>query len=638
MPWLLIIRLSQAALLGASLLIGLAFISELPPFEGFDETAHYSYIQQVAETGTWPRFGDPISAEVDQYLQLAPSSASLHARWSYHDFFSSPGDVIDAGRLAVRYGRDGSRSWHPGGSANWEAQQPPLYYVLMAPAFLISKGWSLGAQLFLLRGISYLCAWAGLCLTSFTPTANAQRTFLLTSALILAPALWPNLFPMWYPAMARLGNDSLVILVAACGWLILKKIFETESGLGRYVVLGLVFGLGQLTKATFLPITLATITFLCFQLWQARRTSPIFRNRLYGLLGFLLIVGASSGWWYLDQYFETGSALGANDVIVLNQSGGLLNGLRQNASFALFWSFPFSLANSFLWVGTWSFVVLPPISTLPLIIMTLLLAAGYVGVVRRSVLQSIDCVPAITFAILLSGLCYHALIFIAAYKAIGGPGWYLHSFAPILAPLVGYGLARNASLCVPRVVMSILTLYPLVFLPVMMGISGLFFAGCGLRYQTFPISDISSALSCASDINGILRNLSVLSYPEPAVAFFLLGWILMMFGIATSIYSLWKLGSSRATTVTMEGQHPLAWLASSCIARVPVDRIQFLNKIGTAVGGALLGNWLLRRGSMTFGHGVFGFLSRAFIGATVALLMASLVKLEHPSKEPATET
>jgi hypothetical protein len=56
-------------LLVGSLLIGLSFAALLPPFEGFDETAHYSSIEQIAETGKWPRLNDPIAAEVSDYLR-----------------------------------------------------------------------------------------------------------------------------------------------------------------------------------------------------------------------------------------------------------------------------------------------------------------------------------------------------------------------------------------------------------------------------------------------------------------------------------------------------------------------------------------------------------------------------------------
>jgi hypothetical protein len=130
-----VVRWSRIALLAAALFIGFAQISELPPFEGFDETAHYSYIQQVAETATWPHFNDLLSAEIDEYLQIAPRPSTLKAKYSYHDFFASSATVVENGSLAIHSGRDGRRGWRPGGAVNWQAQHPPLYYFLMAPFY-----------------------------------------------------------------------------------------------------------------------------------------------------------------------------------------------------------------------------------------------------------------------------------------------------------------------------------------------------------------------------------------------------------------------------------------------------------------------------------------------------------------------
>ena len=41
----------------ALLFMGLAYLAILPPFEGFDETAHYSSIRQIADTATIPLYG-----------------------------------------------------------------------------------------------------------------------------------------------------------------------------------------------------------------------------------------------------------------------------------------------------------------------------------------------------------------------------------------------------------------------------------------------------------------------------------------------------------------------------------------------------------------------------------------------------
>ena len=70
-------------LLLGSLLVGLAHVALLPPFEGFDETGHYSYLQQLAETGRWPVRGDKMSKDIDDYLAVAPSAYSTGGRWRY---------------------------------------------------------------------------------------------------------------------------------------------------------------------------------------------------------------------------------------------------------------------------------------------------------------------------------------------------------------------------------------------------------------------------------------------------------------------------------------------------------------------------------------------------------------------------
>src|SRR5690242_11679896 len=94
-------RASVALLLAGSLLLGLAHIALLPPWEGFDETGHYSYVEQVAPTGRWTRAGDMISKDIDDYLKVAPANENLPAQWTYHRFFGAGADVVARGRDMV---------------------------------------------------------------------------------------------------------------------------------------------------------------------------------------------------------------------------------------------------------------------------------------------------------------------------------------------------------------------------------------------------------------------------------------------------------------------------------------------------------------------------------------------------------
>src|SRR4051812_15136689 len=108
--------------LAASVLTGLGHIALLPPFEGFDETALYSYIQQLAETGRWPTRGDKLSQDVVRYLEVAPTTENMHGRWSYPKFFAAGPEVREAGRAAIHSSPASPRAWIPGHENNWQAQ------------------------------------------------------------------------------------------------------------------------------------------------------------------------------------------------------------------------------------------------------------------------------------------------------------------------------------------------------------------------------------------------------------------------------------------------------------------------------------------------------------------------------------
>ncbi len=530
------LRRTTIVLLLASLLLGLAQLAQLPPWDGFDEPGHYSYIQQIAETGTWPRFGDPMSADVDEYLKVAPTTSSLRAPWTYKDFAEASPEKIETGRNAVHSARDPARPWRTGRIINWEAQQPPLYYLAMAPAYLLSKGWSLAAQLMLLRGLSYLLAWIGLCVAALSVRKDAYP---MASALFLAPALWPAFFPMWFPEMARVGNDSLVVLVAACAWLALVRLVQSDGGVRHHLALGAALGVGLLTKAIFLPFVAVVFLVLVYRIWRVRGDRAAASRRARGFVVWFAAVILIAGWWYLLQLVETGSLIGSNDAIHLRQAGGLIEGLRQNASVRWIARLPWHFELSFLWSGTWSFVR-PPFATLiPLALTPPLLVLGYILSVKVRRLESVlDWTPLLTAVLFLAALGYHSLILIALGTA-GAPAWYLHAFAPVLAPLLGRGLAGAFAARPLRPVVSVLMIYPTLFLLLAFVVQGLFFAGCGgPKGPDSSYYDLASGSSCAPHLAVIYEKLAAISFPQVATVSFAAGWVLMMVGIVAALRCL----------------------------------------------------------------------------------------------------
>jgi 4-amino-4-deoxy-L-arabinose transferase-like glycosyltransferase len=532
-------RAIAALLLLSSLLLGLAQAALLPPFEGFDETGHYSYIQQVAETGQWPRKGGTISRYVEDLYEAAPITEMLaaHAPWRYHAFFADP-ERRAAARETI-HGLSAQRAYTPGKGANGMVQHPPLYYFAMAPVYLATKRLSLADQLFVLRSASYLLAWGALCITVFAALTGkmGQRAM----PVVFAASAWPLIFPMWLPEMGRLGNDSLVAMFAACLFILAWRVTASVE-IKNHALLGVILGLALLTKATFLPASTAILLVLGAQMLLARGT-PDFARRIKALSMTVAILVAICGWWYAVKFVATGSAIGANDVSTMVETGGLIAGLKRNLNIDEMIRMPLGFALSFLWAGTWSFVVPPRSYILPLMAMTALIGCGAWRWMRREGVHPVDWFALLMTGLFLASLTYYSFVLLSVASGTA-PAWYLHAMAPVLALLAGYGISEIMSGRL-RAVLIVLLCYPLVFLPAMTVMNALYFAGCVPKLPNRNYYAWSSATKCLADYPRMYENLAVLAYPKTGTVLFVIGWALAVTAMAMALRSFRAQSASR---------------------------------------------------------------------------------------------
>jgi hypothetical protein len=521
-------------LLIGSLLTGLGFILLLPPFEGFDETAHYSYIQQIAQTGTFPRLNEPLSAEIEKYLDVAPVALSVESKWTYKSFFNSSPDTIDAGRkvLEQRY-RD--QEWVAGSATNWQGQHPPLYYALLAPLYRTSSEWSLKAQLLLLRFASYAIAWAGLLLIVLSyrrpgPSDNSAGLF------ALGAALWPALFPMWFPEMARLGNDCLVLLCSAIALILIRRLFRADA-FRNYLELGAICGLGLLTKATFLPFC-GAVTLVLGVRAAVMRPKQL-RHAPAKLLAFAAVIILIAGWWYVANVLAYGSPIGSNGEVGLAKSEGLAKGLAVHFSVLEFIRGLVLTTLSFFWAGTWSFMQPPLIAKVPLLLVGAIIAAGYVIYQRRAKVGYIDSIAMLTLAFFIIGLTYALLISGATNAVFIIGAWYLHSLAPVFSGIVGKALSNV--LRRPRVspFVVIVLACTSAFLPLVLALHALYFSGCAQMMPAKPYYfNFPTISECG--FQTVWENLSLLTYPGAALCFLVSGWVAMNVGALATGRSIRK--------------------------------------------------------------------------------------------------
>lgn len=422
-----------ALILAAVFLVGVCFLALLPPFEGFDEYAHYSSVQQIADTGEIPYYGRAhVSADAEAYSGPRP-------------YATGASGFSDTGHPTYRtYAQSGAplpahveRRFTPGVQLNWEAQHPPLFYMALAPVYHAVRTMDWVGHLFWLRLASWTMAFAGLVIGVLATVRLVGRD---TPAMGPILAGFPFLVPEFFPEMARLGNDSLCLLFAGAAWAFLLALLTERGGVRSAIGLALVLGLGLLTKAFFLALAAGFCAILAWR-WLVSRTSPALRD--------LLIVGFGAAvlglWWYVRNALLFGSFTGANDFLQSGADFDLWGGLAQNFSFGRLLNGLAVMAASFSWAGGWSLVRGPEILVLTPLILVAVTMGEWGWRLRGG--RLLDWAPALILAPLIAGLFVHLFHNLAMVQSQAGtPAWYLH----IVAAPIAYAMAlgwRRPRLC-----------------------------------------------------------------------------------------------------------------------------------------------------------------------------------------------
>jgi len=489
-------------LLLAIYLFGIAALAISPPFEGFDEAQYWSAIQQTADTGHLPRYGQArIARDAQDYPGPLPASAGQpYAGWTLAPL-------------------GGPTHYAQGATLNYEAQHPPLYFLLMAPLYRLAAGLNWPAHFLILRLASWTLAFAGFCAGALATQAILRRRG-HALPITLLPMAWPLLFPQFFEEFTRITNDTLCLaLIGALWWLLAAQLNAATTWRGA--VIGLVLGLGLLTKAFFLPLTLGVTLLL---LAAEPRPKTLLAPALALLLG---------GWWYVHAWLATGNLTGASDFVELRQHGGFLQNLRAHfptvldlclRAPALYLSGLLRMLLGFCWAGSWSFVHPPRPLEAPVIVLALLPCALYTRRVRRW--DFIALAPVFMVAPVLAGLLYHLAMMLAATgQGAGTPGWFVHLFSGPLSLVLALGWPRWR-------LMAPLVAYTLALDALLAWCQIAFFSGCLPRAGQGAVHPMAAA--CFVNF----QHLAVLAYPELGVACLALGLAALLLAITASKPSL----------------------------------------------------------------------------------------------------
>jgi hypothetical protein len=420
---------SYSLLLAFALTNAVLYASLLPLWEGFDEPAHYGYVQFLCVARRLPVLKRTyVSEEIRESLRLVPVSWILHnaleGSISFEDWFRlSPEERrlrrAKTAELPVTLGA------RPSDLLNYEAQQAPLAYLLLAPINAALTPVDLPRRVLWLRVVVAAVSSIGLLAAAslLLDTFGIQGVFRLAALACIFES------QMLWASIAHIGNDWLAIPLATLFFALLAKVVR-ESKANYVFGLAAVLAAGLLTKAYFLAMLPVFLGVLVAQRrsWRTAATA-------------ICIVLAAAP-WYARNLFLYGSFSGTQESVA-----GIGIGSAVTAFLQIDWlTSTIDLLRWSLWTGNWSFV---SFSHVTLNIELLLLGAGCaLFLVRFRQITAAEWWVLAGCAAFFVGLVYQTCVTWAAThgQSQHAEPWYMQCIFPCIGSLAFLGLKRSAAL------------------------------------------------------------------------------------------------------------------------------------------------------------------------------------------------
>jgi len=402
----------------------------LPLWEGFDEPFHYGYVQSLSAGHRLPVVHrTPVSQEIRESLRLVPVSWLLHnslpGSISFEQWFHLSAEERQV-RLAALAQLPLTLQREPSDLLNYEAQQAPSAYILLAPIDAAISGMDLRLRIFVMRLLVAVVSSVGL----FFAANLLLRALGVNGAFRIAALACIFESQMLWASIAHVGNDWLAIPVST--WFLALLVLTARESHRKYVLaVAAALAAGLLTKAYFLAFGPVLVAFGSMQLFQRRIKG---RTALSGCL-----IVALATLWYARNLALYGSLSGTQESIA-----GVSLSSAANAFFHINWlTSTIDLFRWALWTGNWSFV---SFSRLTLNLELILLAAAFVLFLSRFREITIG----ERWALLACGAFFLGLVYQTCVTWVATNGqsrnaepWYMQCILPCLWALAFLGMQRG---------------------------------------------------------------------------------------------------------------------------------------------------------------------------------------------------
>ena len=447
------------------LLRGLAIQCLYPPLEGPDEYQHIAVIHYLVENRALPVYGQskvPVSLYDDIVANPHPNHSADQTRCigaqSYETFYT--GKPVRTFDSPINL---------------YQAQHPPLYYVIMAPLYAWSRSvLDFRSTVYLLRFVNLIAAAFAIVFLLYP-----LRCILADERLYRLFALKVAASPMYMIHISRVTNDAFALLFAGIALMLVLKMSGAKRPCMSAGFAGVSVGVSVMFKLTgmvLLPTVLVYLLILAATLRITRKCCAL--CSVVFVFGYLLSsfpyytwVWSHYGLFLFDQVTSRSQALGLSTLDIL---GGMQ--LDHIMSF-----FAKSLFLDNLWTSGWSFLGVPRAFKRVYGVLMLLAAGGSFAWLqtrlRTGSIRLIRDWPPLVICILLTvsttcALYVFALKHLAVYNFTTIPSYYFMIAYPaflscFFVAALGYGRRTASVIALLLLVLFTFTeLYGLCFVAV----------------------------------------------------------------------------------------------------------------------------------------------------------------------------
>jgi hypothetical protein len=408
---------------------GLFYVTIVPMWDGFDEYAHFAFVDYLSAKAELPGPDEHVSAEISRSLELAPLPWSLRDGKTpsvTHDEFWLLSTDARFERVAALKSIPQDLQTQVGREYLYEGKQPPLYYVLAALIYRSVFRTDLATRVFVLRLFGVFLASLVVPMTFLVAKEVLSRVEQALGVAALVTAM-----PGLMIDVSRVCNDCLAIALFS---LLIYALLKAESW-GRYgwPIISLILTAGFLTKAYFIAAIPAVAVTGAMAIWKVPRER---RLRYAALVVSSLTIGIMlCGWWYVKSLSAAGPIWAdAAPSTSLNSSALLSRAVDMP------WRTAIKVAaDSYIWIGGWSFL---GVRSWMYQVFSWVFLLGFVGSFVRMILQRSKGLLLLWLLFLgfWTSMMYHAFV---NFINVGNPvttGWYLYAVVTCQMTIVVSGL------------------------------------------------------------------------------------------------------------------------------------------------------------------------------------------------------